>query len=175
MEYPVRYLSKKEKLDEDVIEQVMNIVKNVLNTKAITTHYHIEYLFWEYIMRDYRIELCDRRDHLRLAILANGKGVPETNSLKSLPDEVSGKRYVSNDKINMLTQKYLIGLCRTWVNSFGSDLFIPAKLDALFQDGDDKESNEEYYMAWLGYEICRELVDKEKRAVAIVIQSAEKL
>lgn len=178
--YPVRYLEKLQQLDSVVAARVANIAHTILEKGqarvAVKLYYNPEYLFGEYIAREFSIEDCVSHDYLWLAIKYSAEGDPNAKYLYKIPDELTGKRVVRTDKIKELTQKYLIEPCKSYVAHFGPDIFVPARLDAEFHYVDDvkKDSSRDYYIGWVSFMICKGLIQERDITTAIVIKSVEK-
>lgn len=90
--------------------------------------------------------------------------------MSRIPDEVTGKAKVNVDKIEELVKKHLVEPCKPFVDELGP-VFIPARYDTKFYYQLD-DSNEDYYLSWVSFLICRALTENEPVVSADVVLSA---
>lgn len=171
--YLQKYHSKKLQLDGLVTKQVTNIVNTILDKSirpSIRIYKSSKYLFDVYVAQEFSIEDCFGQNYLKGAILNNAKSDPDVEHLQEIENELTGQGVVHVDKIKELVRKYLIKPCQPFVAELGPDLFIPARLDAKFYY-DVEQSNRDYYLDWVGFMICKALVENEAAVQTEVIMS----
>lgn len=165
------YHRKEQRLDGVAAWRAANIANTVLKMdrllKSRDRLHSAEQLFEEYIVQAFRIEDCIGRDYLRSAIKANAKGDPNLRYLDGITDDLGDEDKVSLAKIGELVNRFLIEPCRALVDELGPDLFVPARFDAKFYTKVD-ESNRDYYLAWVGFMICKALTENEAAVLADV-------
>lgn len=167
---------RSKELDSVVVERVTNITETILEKKRfiIPTRifYSPQYLFDEYVVQALTIDDCTGLDYLKAAIEFSAKGDPDVKYLVRIPDELTGKAVVHVDKIKDLVKKYLIEPCKAFVAEL-APVFVPARFDAKFYNQLD-DSNQDYYLSWVSFMICKALTEHEAAVFADVILSAKR-
>lgn len=170
--YPLTYRVIKNQLDRELSKRALNVARTIMEKDMFMLpmneklfFYSPLSIFYRYIRNYPSIESLTYgvKSALVDALRSSAKNDPDVKYTRKVPNELTGKKVVHEDKIKELTKKYLVEPCQYIVDELGPNVFIPARFDVhVYFKTDEKE--EEYYRGWANFMLCQAIV-KNERAV----------
>lgn len=175
--YPYRYPELKKQVDGEAYSNVKYLSELVMDAhrKKLTfpddrAHFEPDFFFGQYILNRPNIGTFRRADLLHEAVSKLAARDPNNKYLFKVEDERKGKETIDKDKIKELVRKHLIKPCQQYEAVMGPDLFGPATFDLnIYYLLNEK--NQDYYVDWSYYMICRALTKDEEATFADVIKT----
>lgn len=164
--YIDRYYNKQKLLDSVLAKRVATFTKTLLEKNRFSipaeVFYQPEHLLHGYVLHHSSVRYCLGEQHLNAAILSVARDNPSIECFKKIPTEPRCRddTQVQADEVKHLIKDYLIVPCRFYLDEFGPDLYVPASFDVRYFYEIDK-SKPDFYMGWVSFLICREIVDNE--------------
>lgn len=167
--YPARWRSKLASLGEGVVKRVDIFTEAFLmrysNWRSLlSTRSKIKLLLDKFVLKTESID--EKRDgRIAYEAIKNlAKDDPDLRYLEYVVDEENQTVGLSEDKIRLLFDTYLLEPCKRYTQELGPDVFVPANFDAIYKlNFDVKEV--EYHESWARYRICSVLIEHDYDAI----------
>lgn len=152
-----RYLDK---LTERVISMYLDHFKQAGVNRAdsvVKLAFHSEKMMSS-LIQDFRY---------RLEAVLDKFAPDQKKYLSPIDDESTGLVRIDEAKIEELFNEYGIGPCKNYVTTFGPDVFEPEIYLSSYKH-EPVEGDEEFYLNWTRYNMCKVFIQNEKRLLESV-------
>lgn len=177
--YPPVFRTKKEEFGPDAFERVRVIGASLMEadkTKAEKQDGGEKKPFDDldnirdlYAFERYKITDPGNGQALLKALKVNAKG--KINSIY-MTDVNLGKKVVYKSGLIELVGRHLVLPCEEYVDMFGADIFMPARLEAYYYLPKPEQANSDFYYGWAYFTICKSLIENESAVINDMINSA---